>query len=64
MADVALLLASTGMRTGELLGLQWTDADLEAGEVHIAATTTDGGPGVGFELRRDAGRGPGLFRPT
>ena len=32
MADLATLLASTGMRTGEVLGLQWADVDLVAGE--------------------------------
>jgi integrase len=47
MADFAVVLASTGMRTGELLGLQWADVDLGVGEVHIAAAITDGGPGVG-----------------
>ena len=48
MADLAIVLASTGMRTGELLGLQWRDVDLSAAEVHIAAAITDGGPGVGI----------------
>ena len=47
MADMAVLLASTGMRTGEMLGLQWADVDLAAAEVHVAAAVTDGGPGVG-----------------
>jgi integrase len=48
MADIAILLASTGMRTGELLGLQWTDIDLDTDEVHVAAAITDGGSGVGI----------------
>ena len=48
MADLATLLASTGMRTGEVLGLQWADVDLVAGEIHVAAAITDGGPGVGI----------------
>ena len=47
MADMAILLASTGMRKGELLGLQWADIDLETQEIHVAAAITDGGPGVG-----------------
>ena len=47
MADMAVLLASTGMRTGEMLGLQWADVDLAAAEVYVAAAVTDGGPGVG-----------------
>ena len=47
-ADLATLLASTGMRTGEVLGLQWADVDLVAGEIHVAAAITDGGPGVGI----------------
>jgi integrase len=46
MADIAIVLASTGMRKGELLGLQWADVNLEAGEIHVAAAITDGGPGV------------------
>ncbi len=48
VADFVVLLASTGMRTGELLGLQWEDVDLEAAELHVAAAVTDGGPGVGI----------------
>jgi integrase len=47
IAAVATVLASTGMRVGELLALRWCDADLSTGEVHIAAAITDGGPGVG-----------------
>lgn len=47
IADLAIVLASTGMRTGELLGLRWADVDLAAAEVHVAAAITDGGPGVG-----------------
>ena len=55
MADIAILLASTGMRTGELLGLQWSDIDLVSEEVHVAAAITDGGPGVGV-LRKPTKR--------
>ena len=46
MADLAIVLASTGMRTGEVLGLRWAEVDLAAGEVHVCAAITDGGPGV------------------
>jgi integrase len=48
LGDMALVLASTGMRKGELLGLRWRDVDLEANEVHVAASISDGGPGVGL----------------
>jgi integrase len=47
LADLATLLASTGMRTGEVLGLLWSDVDLDALELHVSAAVTDGGPGVG-----------------
>ena len=48
IADLATVLASTGMRTGEVLGLQWADVDLVTGEIHVAAAITDAGPGVGL----------------
>jgi integrase len=51
VADIVTLLVSTGMRKGELLALQWRDVDLDACEVHVAASISDGGPGVG-SLRR------------
>jgi integrase len=47
MANLATVLASTGMRTGEILGLKWADVHLTALELHVAAAITDGGPGVG-----------------
>lgn len=34
-----LLLALTGMRRGEALGLRWQDVDLDAGNLHIAQTS-------------------------
>jgi integrase len=40
------------MRKGELLALQWRDVDVDAGEVHVAASISDGGPGVGLVRRR------------
>ncbi|HWD55936.1 MAG TPA: tyrosine-type recombinase/integrase, partial [Acidimicrobiales bacterium] len=51
VADMAMVLASTGVRTGELLGLKWADVDLEAGEIHVSAAITDGVPGVGVVLK-------------
>jgi integrase len=36
------------MRKGELLALRWTDVDLVRGELHVAASVADGGPGVGL----------------
>ncbi len=48
IADAALLLATTGMRRGELLALRWSDVSLDAFELHVAAAITDGGPGVGI----------------
>jgi integrase len=47
LGDAALILASTAMRKGELLGLQWADVDLTSAEVHVAAAISDGGPRVG-----------------
>jgi integrase len=47
IADAGTVLASTGMRRGELLAIQWRDLHLDQAEVHIAAAITDGGPGVG-----------------
>lgn len=46
MADMATILASTGMRPGELLAVKWEDLDV-AGEVHIAHAIVDGGRGIG-----------------
>jgi integrase len=51
IADAALIVAATGMRMGELLGLQWSDVDLEAGAVHVAWAVTDGGRGVGVRRK-------------
>lgn len=45
--DTAVVLASTGLRKGELLALRWADLDLDGTEVHISAAISDGGPGVG-----------------
>ncbi len=48
MADIARLLASTGMRRGELLALRWKDIDFKAREVSVHAAIVDGGPGTGI----------------
>jgi integrase len=54
-ADLVTVVASTGMRVGELLALRWVDVDLAAGELHVAAAITDGGPGVGV-IRKTTNR--------
>jgi integrase len=46
LADAVTVLASTGMRVGELLGLWWKNVNFEAAEVNVAWAITDGGPGV------------------
>lgn len=54
------LLASTGMRRGEALGLRWSDIDLDAGRVDIRRTliTTDvqrkGEPGMAWGTPKTA----------
>ena len=53
MADVGTILASTGMRRGELLALlRWSDVDLDAAEIHVAAAISDGGPGIGVVRKK------------
>lgn len=46
LADAVTVLAGTGMRKAELLGLQWWAVDLDRREVHLAFAISDGGPGV------------------
>ena len=48
MADIARLLASTGMRRGELLALRWKDVNFKGREVSVHAAIVDGGPGTGI----------------
>lgn len=55
MADAVLIAAATGVRMGELLGLQWSDVDLDREVIHVACAVTDGGPGVGV-LRKPTKR--------
>jgi integrase len=40
LAAVFWVLATTGMRRGEALGLRWVDVDLEAGKLRVAQTVT------------------------
>jgi integrase len=47
ITDVAVVLASTGVRRGELLAIRWVDVDLDGAELHVSAAITDGGRGVG-----------------
>jgi integrase len=51
LADAVTVLLSTGMRKGELLALRWVDVDLDLEEVHVAASVSDGGRGVGVVRR-------------
>lgn len=44
------LLADTGARLGELLGLQWTDIDLSAGEVSISRNVQRGPENRGLKI--------------
>jgi integrase len=41
-----MVLASTGVRVGELLGLWWNNVNFDPAEVNVAWAITDGGPGV------------------
>jgi len=60
LAGAWWLLASTGMRRGEAMGLRWSDVDLEAGSVCITRTliTTDvqrkGFPGMAWGTPKTA----------
>jgi integrase len=46
IADATTILAATGMRLGELLGLQWPEVDFAADTLHVAWAISDGGRGV------------------
>lgn len=46
LADAIVVFATTGMRLGEGLGLQWPEVDLDAATMHVAWAVSDGGPGV------------------
>jgi integrase len=43
IADAVELIAGTGLRKGELLGLRVADVNLTAGEPRIARSVSDGG---------------------
>ncbi len=45
-----VLAVHTGMRRGELLGLKWSDVDLEGGAVSVRRTLTRTGNGKGLAL--------------
>jgi integrase len=49
LADMAVVLVSTGLRPSELLALQWSDFDAANEEINVAWAITDGGPGVGVK---------------
>ena len=74
ISDAALILVSTGVRMGELLGLKWAEVDLLGEFIVVCWSITDGGPGVGV-LRKPTKRsdwreraphdlGQGGARPT
>ena len=46
-AGVWALMATTGMRRGEVLGLRWPDVDLDAGSVTIRSTRVRFGKTIG-----------------
>ena len=45
---VMLVMATTGIRRGEALGLTWQDIDLDAGVLHIRQQVTRTSKGLGF----------------
>lgn len=47
LGDALHVMAGTGVRMGELLGLQWSEVDLDGTEIHVAWAVSDGGPGIG-----------------
>jgi integrase len=47
------LVASTGLRKGELLALRWSDVDLQRREISVSASVSDGGPGVGVVVKEN-----------
>ncbi|HEY7136937.1 MAG TPA: site-specific integrase [Acidimicrobiia bacterium] len=55
--DAFLVLATTGMRRGELLGLQWGDVDLEHRRVYIRRSRTAVAHKVHVQAGTKTGRG-------
>lgn len=39
LGDALHVMAGTGVRMGELLGLQWPEVDLDAAEMHVASSS-------------------------
>lgn len=52
-----LLLATTGMRRGEALGLRWSDVDLDAGRAAIRQTVTAVNHEIRIAARTKTGKG-------
>lgn len=40
LRSLFVLLATTGMRRGEALGLRWSDVDLDSSQIHVSQTLT------------------------
>jgi integrase len=66
LAALWRLAVATGMRRGELLGLRWQDADLEAARAHVRqqALPTRGGVTFGPPKSRRSGRSIALDAAT
>ena len=54
LADLIQLALHTGMRRGELLGLEWRRVDLQAGLIYLEAEHTKAGKRRGIPLNRAA----------
>ena len=49
-----LLATSTGVRRGEMLGLRWADADLDAGTITVRQTIEETATGIAFKAPKTA----------
>ncbi len=59
-----VLLATTGLRRGEALGLRWSDVDLELGRAHVVQTVTAIGWQIHFgQPKTQAGKRPVALDP-
>ena len=56
-----VLAIRTGMRQGELLGLRWSDVDLETGTLHVRRTLASTKGGVAVYNPPKSGKGRGLM---
>lgn len=62
---VWVLLATTGMRRGEALGLRWSDIDLDAGRAHVIQTIVQTGSLISISEPKTAqGRRPVSLDPA